>query len=703
MRIIINPIFGIRVFAKTLLMATLFCAGLVGCAGSSDEDSIGGSDTRHTEAGEDSMAIQEEPVKRGDRLLADLTFGDSALYRCIAASGALRVSELTELSCDGENEINKITSISGIKQLNSLKSLKLSHTHLLEFIFDKHAVADIELTHNSKLKLIHVWGAHNLNRFHLSDNPSLASVNILRTALKRMDLSDLSGLKSAYFSNNREFTEINVSGSEALERLQVFGSGDRVEPLDLSSNANLRILKIQNWGFDAIDLSANTQLTELQLHNNQLTRIDLSANTALNTLDLALNPIVCTDIEAINLQFPVLMFNFPECVAVNRSTQNPKAAILLSKVHFEDPALESCVRASGKETVADVTELYCRRTSSNWGVSSVLGLEQLVALKTLVISSEGVDTIDLSANLALTSVDIRGGGLASVNLSENILLTSLSLEVVGELDCEIFMPLAENLAKIEFLGYQGSVLPDKDFTGYSALEILRLSNTKMSSVDLSQNKALTWVSLKGPISGVDLSGNTVLARAYISSNELRTLQLPEGNTLKRLNLDGGAFSHLDFSSAAGLTFLSIDTVNVKALDLSNNAELQFLNIYDLPQLASIDLSGNTNLRYVYLYQTAISVVNFSGYSALAVLHVYAMPLKALSLPTQSNLYELELFSTLLTDLDLSYSANLRHLVVGSTPLSALNLTGNNNLEYVLFDEGVSGCSSVPKTKGLYCP
>jgi Leucine-rich repeat (LRR) protein len=106
----------------------------------------------------------------------------------------------------------------------------------------------------------------------------------------------------------------DVTGIEALGALTDLDlSFNQLTSVDVSANTALYFLDLSFNQLTSIDVSANTALNYLHLSDNQLTSIDVSANTTLTDLDLSLNPnIPCSEIEAIDAQFPDLEFRRPE-------------------------------------------------------------------------------------------------------------------------------------------------------------------------------------------------------------------------------------------------------------------------------------------------------------------------------------------------------------------------------------------------------
>ena len=118
-----------------------------------------------------------------------------------------------------------------------------------------------------------------ITELDLSGNKALTLIELYVTDLKTINLSE-----------NTQLTSLTIVGPTLM-------SG-----IDLSTNTELRTLKLDNLGLEELDLTNNTKLTELRCDNNQLEKLDVSMLKRLRTLycqtnlltelDLSQNPLL---------------------------------------------------------------------------------------------------------------------------------------------------------------------------------------------------------------------------------------------------------------------------------------------------------------------------------------------------------------------------------------------------------------------------
>ncbi|MBO0331264.1 hypothetical protein [[Muricauda] lutisoli] len=108
-------------------------------------------------------------------------------------------------------------------------------------------------------------------------------------------------------------------------------------------------------------------------------------------------------------------------------------------------------------------------------------------------------------------------------------------------------------------------------------------------------------------------------------------------------------------------------------------------------LSSLDLSNNTTLTFIRLYEVSTTSLELGNNTALNTLKIQNTPsLTNLDLSSTPNLTELELISVPLASLDLSMNTNLTRFQLRdfntidnpSIPITILDLTNNTNLTFV---------------------
>jgi hypothetical protein len=156
-----------------------------------------------------------------------------------------------------------------------------------------------------------------------------------------------------------------------------------------------------------------------------------------------------------------------------------------------------------------------------------------------------------------------------------------------------------------------------DLTGiedFSALEFLDFSANNVTSVDLSQNMALTTLGcIFNQLTALDLSTNTQLEWISCQNNQLSTLLLNSEN-LSVIECWENQLTALDVSQAAALTMLDCHNNLITELDISQNINLtqlrcpaNFLTVLDTSnnvQLSSL-VCGNNNIVSLDITQNVV--------------------------------------------------------------------------------------------------
>ena len=97
---------------------------------------------------------------------------------------------------------------------------------------------------------------------------------------------------------------------------------------------------------------------------------------------------------------------------------------------------------------------------------------------------------------------------------------------------------------------------------------------------------------------------TELTSLNLDSNQLTSIDLSQNKALTELSLEGNKLSDIDLSNNTSLTNLELSFNQLTSIDLSNNTSLTTLELIS-NQLTSLDLSKNTSLRRLAIYDTPL--------------------------------------------------------------------------------------------------
>lgn len=130
--------------------------------------------------------------------------------------------------------------------------------------------------------------------------------------------------------------------------------------------------------------------------------------------------------------------------------------------------------------------------------------------------------------------------------------------------------------------------------------------------------------------------------------------------------------------------------NFKALDLSENAALTFVDVSGCTNLADLKLPETAAIEMLLLQKTAITAVDVSKYTGLKVLNVSDTKLTALDVKANTELETLALANVKVAELDVKANTNLRTLDAANCGLTKIDVSSNTLLE----DLDVSGNSLI---------
>lgn len=130
--------------------------------------------------------------------------------------------------------------------------------------------------------------------------------------------------------------------------------------------------------------------------------------------------------------------------------------------------------------------------------------------------------------------------------------------------------------------------------------------------------------------------------------------------------------------------------NFKALDLSENAALTFVDVSGCTNLADLKLPETAAIETLLLQKTAITAVDVSKYTGLKVLNVSDTKLTALDVKANTELETLALANVKVAELDVEANTKLKTLDAANCGLTKIDVSANTLLE----DLDVSGNSLI---------
>ncbi len=527
----------------------------------------------------------------------------------------------------------------------------------------------------------------------IEDFTALVTLDCSENALGTIDLSN-NLLLETLSANVCSLTALDVSTNTALRSLSV--DSNFLTSIDLSNNTVLVNLVLYGNQLNALDLSNNTNITSIDLFQNQLTALDFSNNALLEEayidnnsierLDFSNNPLLealtCNDNALTRLD----LRNGANTNLSNANinvTNNPNlTCILVDNVTYSENTWNNV------DAGVSFSETYCRYTAipdSNFETAlEALGYDD--------ISNDGqVPTalIEVITDLDVSSTDIidmtgieEFSALVNLNVDQN--------EIVS-------LDLSANLL-LESLTCINNVIEHLDFSGLPALTSLYAATNNLKSLNLQNGNYLNFTDLN-TIGNGDLNCILVDDKAYTLANWSYAINGVAANVFSDTYCDYTAIPDRNFEAA--LEALGYDDISgdgqvptslievVTTLDVRSQAIADFTGIEAFTSLAilnvsdnaftSINLSNNVLLSEINISDNSLNAIDVSALTALTYLNAKECALNSLDVSANTLLEFLDIEESDVSSLDISNNLLLEDLDIGNNFMNSITFGQNTNL------------------------
>ena len=326
------------------------------------------------------------------------------------------------------------------------------------------------------------------------------------------------------------------------------------------------------------------------------------------------------------------------------------------------------------EAVAKKVSGLNRKADGNLDIYEADNLEKILSYKGILTITDNdkltsIDELQYYRNITSVSLE-RNKNLAgelnfnknpylknSIVVSNSPLVTKLDisgLKELGFLSAHHMDGLTEakvgNNPQMTILAlYNNKLLTKIDASNLPALETLQaynngeltnintLNSPKIQTIDISNTKKLTQIE--------GLSDKDQLEKFVAWSNKIESYDFSKMTKLKSINLIGSPVKEIKGLSAAGtnLTSLDLGSTQISSLDVTQNTELQKLNLSYVKGITTLDLSNNTRLTEL--------TTNNSG-------------IRELKLGSKNGLKNINVSSSKLSSLDISEAGTIENIAVG---------------------------------------
>ena len=326
-----------------------------------------------------------------------------------------------------------------------------------------------------------------------------------------------------------------------------------------------------------------------------------------------------------------------EAVAKKVSGLNRKADGTLDI--YEADNLEKILSYKGILTITDNDKLtsidelqYYRNITSvslerNKNLAGELNFNKNPYLKNSIVVSNSplVTKLDISGLKDLKFLSAHHlDGLTEAKVGNNPQMTILALynnKLLTKID-------ASNLPALTTL---------QAYNNGELTNINTLNSPKIQNIDISATGKLTQIE--------GLSDKDQLEKFVAWGNKIESYDFSKMTKLKSINLIGSPVKEIKGLSAAGsnLTTLDLGSTQISSLDVTQNTELQKLNLSYVKGITTLDLSNNTHLTEL--------TTNNSG-------------IRELKLGSKNGLKNINVSSSKLSSLDISEAGTIEKIAVG---------------------------------------
>lgn len=299
----------------------------------------------------------------------------------------------------------------------------------------------------------------------------------------------------------------NLSGIEVFTELQYLDCpGNKLTSLDLRSNTKLEYINCDDNQLTSIDVRGITTLRKIIVRNNQLTDLDIAGCTSLMCIWCKGNPSLKLDITTC-----------PDLVRTYTQGQTDEPGVYELSFYSED-----------KNSIIVDPEI---------DILYDAGTESFVSI------NPGLFPDKTFRDYIKHWCDLNGDDQ----------LSNVEISLVTRIDCEYYYNIA-SMSGVEI---------------FTDLTCLNCAGNRISSIDLSHNKALTVLAIyDNQLSELDVSNNTGLIELHCDNNRLTSLDVSKNTSLTTLYFSDNRLSEIDISHNGRLRYLGCRNNPLSVLDLT---------------------------------------------------------------------------------------------------------------------------------------
>lgn len=435
---------------------------------------------------------------------------------------------------------------------------------------------------------------------------SLHELTLNNTGLYELDLTELLQLRRLELRKNHLRT-LDISGKNYLfakhNLTDLIAPSNQIETLVIEDSESLLNLDASSNALTELDLVSAKQLVNLNMSSNKLTSIDFSKCAALKNVNVSLN-----SIAQIVMPNESVLHDFDIHNNAMTFATLPLQSAFTGKYTYNN---QKPLRISEKGPGVDLSEQYLdldgNFTKFEWykadGTKLTEGTDYTESEgKTRFLDSTLGKVYCMISNAGLPALTLRTSQIM-VSEMPDLVTVSFTTPVGGE---DVSLSLAAEKPTSIFIDWKGDGIDLANYELGTTYRLFSATTTEGANVKVytyGDEAPISVFSITGAtMKDLDISGLTSAGTITVSNASIDNIVLPEGGSLKELNLSGNKLTSIDLSKQPNITSLSlahnsftgkIDFSSFKPLQLlslSNNAISEI--VLDNPMLWFLDLAHN---------------------------------------------------------------------------------------------------------------
>ena len=420
---------------------------------------------------------------------------------------------------------------------------------------------------------------NQLTELNLADLGALTSLNCADNQLTELNLADLSVLTSLNCADN-QLTELSLIGAYALESLDCANN----QIAELTTYCPMKTLNCSHNQLTELWLTERTAIVTLNCADNLLTRLDLSSCSKLTAADCSHNQIISLDLNGCialqSLDFShnqLWSWSAPDSALLRELNCSYNQLWSMQEDAWPELRVLNCAHNKMTNLALSgyplLTILHCEgNTINTLNLVSLPGLAALVngtaptAESDHLLYTDGSLMLTVEPNVALIASVQSIVPLDAAHFPDAVFRNALEpCDTNGD---GIFSNL--EISEIESLYLTGDIASLRGIEYLSFLRELDTYNTKLQSVNLSNNQTLENIKFSDCplLTSLDVSGCPRLSVLICYRNALKNLNFSQCPAMEQIYCSDNRLEVLDLSDCPELMCLYCYNNLLTTLDLS---------------------------------------------------------------------------------------------------------------------------------------